>query len=160
MLREPVQQRAATGRGQYHAGRELVCRGDDDGVQAGGRWAWLGGVAGSGLVLFNVAVVRGVEHAEPAVIGIAVASVPLLLAVVGPLLSRSRPAPVVVVAAGVVTAGAALVHGGGRTDAAGLGWAAVVLLTEAAFPLLAVPVLARLGRGPCRCTPAGSLPLA
>ena len=111
----------------------------------GAEWAWLGGVAGSGRGVFNVAVVRGVEHAEPAVIGIAVASVPLLLAVAGPLLGRSRPVPAVVVAAGVVTAGAARVHGGGRTDAAGLGWAAVVLLTEAAFTLLAVPVLARLG---------------
>ncbi len=108
-------------------------------------WVWLGGVAGTGLVLFNVAVVRGVAHAEPAVIGIAVASVPLLLAIAGPLLDRSRPAPAVIVAAGVVTVGAALVHGGGRTDAAGLGWAVVTLLTEAAFTLLAVPVLARLG---------------
>ena len=114
----------------------------------GVEWAWLAGVAGSGLVLFNVAVVRGVEYAEPAVIGIAVASVPLLLAVVGPLLSRSRLTLVLVVAAGVVTAGAALVHGGDRTDAAGLGWAAVVLLTEAAFTLLAVPVLGRLGASP------------
>ncbi|MGH3615228.1 MAG: DMT family transporter [Pseudonocardia sp.] len=108
-------------------------------------WVWLVAVAGTGLVLFNVAVVRGVAHAEPAVIGIAVASVPLLLAVVGPLLNRMRPAPTVVLAAAVVTVGAVLVHGGGRTDAAGLGWAAVVLLTEVAFTLLAMPVLARLG---------------
>lgn len=108
-------------------------------------WAWLGGVAGSGLVLFNVAIVRGVAHAEPAAIGIAVASVPLLLALVGPWLDRSHPTPSVVIAAGIVTAGAVLVHGGGRTDLAGLGWATVVLLTEAAFTLLAIPVLARLG---------------
>jgi len=111
----------------------------------GVEWVWLCGVAAAGLVLFNVAVVRGVQHAEPAVIGIAVASVPLLLAVVGPLLSRSRPTSAVVVAAGIVTVGAVVVNGAGRTDAAGLGWAAVVLLTEAAFTLLAVPVLARLG---------------
>jgi len=108
-------------------------------------WAWLAGIAGTGLVLFNVGVVRGVEHAEPAVIGVAVAAVPLLLAVAGPLMGGSRPAAAVVVAAVVVTAGAVLVQGGGRTDAAGVGWAAVVLVTEAAFTLLAVPVLARLG---------------
>jgi len=111
----------------------------------GREWLWLAGVAGSGLVLFNVAVVRGVEHAEPAVIGVAVASVPLVLAVAGPLLSGSRPAPAVVLAAGVVSVGAVLVQGGGRTDAAGLGWALLVLLTEVGFTLLAVPVLGRLG---------------
>jgi drug/metabolite transporter (DMT)-like permease len=111
----------------------------------GREWLWLVAVAGSGLVLFNVAVVRGVEHAEPAVIGVAVASVPLVLAVAGPLLSGGRPAPAVVVAAGVVSVGAVLVQGGGRTDAAGLAWALLVLLTEVGFTLLAVPVLGRLG---------------
>jgi drug/metabolite transporter (DMT)-like permease len=111
----------------------------------GREWLWLVGVAATGLVLFNLAVVRGVEHAEPAVIGVAVASVPLVLAVAGPLLAGARPAPLVVVAAGVVSAGAVLVQGSGRTDAAGLAWALLVLLTEVAFTLLAVPVLGRLG---------------
>lgn len=111
----------------------------------GREWLWLAAVAGCGLVLFNVGVVRGVEHAEPAVIGVAVASVPLVLAVVGPLAAGRRPAPLVVVAAVIVTAGAALVEGGGRSDVAGLGYAALVLVTEVGFTLLAVPVLGRLG---------------
>jgi drug/metabolite transporter (DMT)-like permease len=111
----------------------------------GREWLWLAGVAVSGLVLFNVALVRGVEHAEPAVLGVAVASVPLVLALAGPLVAGGRPAPGVVAAAGAVSAGAVLVEGGGRTDAVGLGWAAVVLLTEVGFTLLAVPVLGRLG---------------
>src|SRR5688572_30664732 len=38
----------------------------------GAEWLWLGGVASTGMVLFNVAIVRGVEHAEPAVIAVAV----------------------------------------------------------------------------------------
>ena len=50
----------------------------------GREWGWLCGVALTGLVLFNVGVVRGVAHAEPAVIGVAVAAVPLVLAVAGP----------------------------------------------------------------------------
>lgn len=108
-------------------------------------WLWICGVAATGLVLFNLAVVRGVAHAEPAVIGVAVAAVPLALAVAGPLLSGARPAGTVVVGAAVVTVGAILVQGGGRTDAAGLGWALLVLLCEIAFTLLAVPVLGRLG---------------
>ena len=111
----------------------------------GREWAWVGGVAATGLVLFNVGVVRGVAHAEPAVIAVAVAAVPLVLAVAGPLAARTRPAPEVVLGAAVVSVGAALVSGGGRTDAAGLGWAAVVLACEVAFTLLAVPVLGRLG---------------
>jgi drug/metabolite transporter (DMT)-like permease len=111
----------------------------------GREWGWLGGVALTGLVLFNVGVVRGVAHAEPAVIGVAVAAVPLVLAVAGPLAAGRRPAPAVVVGAVAVTAGAALVSGGGRTDLAGLGWAAVVVGGEVAFTLLAVPVLGRLG---------------
>jgi drug/metabolite transporter (DMT)-like permease len=111
----------------------------------GVEWLWLAGVALTGLVLFNVGVVRGVEHAEPAVIGVAVASVPLVLAVAGPLLAGVRPAPLVIVAAVLVSAGAVLVQGGGRTDATGVGWALLVLLTEVGFTVLALPVLGRLG---------------
>ncbi len=109
----------------------------------GAEWLWLLGVAATGLVLFNVALVQGSQHAEPAVLGVAVAGVPALLAVVGPVLEGSRPSPAVVAAALVVTCGAALVQGLGSSDAAGIGWAAVVLGCEAGFTLLAVPVLRR-----------------
>jgi drug/metabolite transporter (DMT)-like permease len=111
----------------------------------GTEWLWLLGVSGCGLVLFNVAIVRGVGHAEPAVIAVAVACVPVLLGVLGPLLERQRPHRRVVVAAVMVTAGGVLVEGTGRTDAIGVGWAAVALLCEAGFTLLAVPVLDRHG---------------
>jgi drug/metabolite transporter (DMT)-like permease len=50
-----------------------------------------------------------------------------------------------VAAALVVTCGAALVQGLGRTDGLGLAWAAVVFGCEAAFTLLAIPVLGRHG---------------
>lgn len=109
----------------------------------GREWLWLTGLAASGLVLFNVAVVRGVAHAEPAVIAVAVACVPLVLGVVGPLLERRTPSRQVLLAAPVVMAGAVLVEGTGRTDAVGVAWAAVALGCEAAFTLLAVPVLQR-----------------
>lgn len=114
-------------------------------VPRGAEWLWLSGVAALGLVLFNVALVRGSEHAEPAALGVAVACVPVVLALVGPLLEGGRPAPGAVLAAVVVTAGAALVQSGGRTDLAGLGWAATVLVCEVGFTLLAVPVLRRHG---------------
>ncbi|MCX5174982.1 DMT family transporter [Streptomyces virginiae] len=111
----------------------------------GREWLWLAGIAATGLVLFNVAVVRGVAHAEPAVIAVAVASVPILLGLLGPFLEGRRPSRRVLLAAPVVVAGAVLVEGTGRTDAAGVAWAALALGCEAAFTLLAVPVLRRHG---------------
>ena len=111
----------------------------------GAEWLWLTGIAATGLVLFNVGLVQGSHHAEPAVLGVAVACVPPLLAVGGPLLERTRPRPAIIAAALVVTGGAALIQGLGRTDAIGIAWAAVVFGCEVAFTLLAVPVLGRHG---------------
>jgi drug/metabolite transporter (DMT)-like permease len=108
-------------------------------------WLWLSGIAVTGLVVFNLALVDGSRHAEPAVLGVAVACVPALLAVVGPLLEGSRPQLYLVAAALVVTGGAALVEGVGRADAVGVVWAVVVFGCEAAFTLLALPVLGRHG---------------
>jgi drug/metabolite transporter (DMT)-like permease len=119
-------------------GRRLV-------MPRGTEWLWLCGVAATGLVLFNVALVAGSRHAEPAVLGVAVACVPSLLAVIGPLLEGSRPRAAGVAAAVVVTCGAGLVQGVGRADAVGVAWAVVVFGCEAAFTLLALPVLGRHG---------------
>lgn len=62
-----------------------------------------------------------------------------------PLLERRRLSPVVLAAALVVTCGAALVTGVGRSDGLGLAWAVVVLCCAAGFGLLAAPVLRRHG---------------
>src|ERR1700733_13240327 len=85
----------------------------------GTEWLWLVGIAVTGLVLFNVALVAGSRHAEPAVLGVAVACVPAVLAVIGPLLEGSRPHAAGGAAAVVVTCGAGLVQGLGRTDGPG-----------------------------------------
>jgi drug/metabolite transporter (DMT)-like permease len=111
----------------------------------GREWLWLAGIAATGLVLFNLAIVRGVAHAQPAAIAVAVAFVPVLLGVIGPLLEGQRPSRTILLAAGVVTAGSVLVEGAARADAAGIAWAALALACEAAFTLLAVPVLSRHG---------------
>jgi drug/metabolite transporter (DMT)-like permease len=108
-------------------------------------WLWLLGVTAAGLVIFNIALVRGAGHAEPAVLGVAVSCVPLLLAAIGPVQHGERPRVPVLAGAALVTCGAGLVQGLGRSDAIGLGWAVVVLVCEAAFTLLAVPLLARHG---------------
>jgi drug/metabolite transporter (DMT)-like permease len=111
----------------------------------GAEWLWLTGIAVTGLVVFNVALVEGSRHAEPAVLGVAVACVPAVLALAGPLLEGTRPRVSAVMAALVVTCGAALVQGVGRADAEGVAWAAVVFGCEAGFTLLAIPVLKRHG---------------
>ena len=108
-------------------------------------WLWLSGIGVTGLVMFNLALVEGSRHAEPAVLGVAVACVPAVLAMVGPLLEGTRPRAATVTAALVVTCGAGLVQGLGRTDAIGVAWAVVVFGCEAAFTLLAIPVLGRHG---------------
>ncbi len=108
-------------------------------------WLWLLGVTLTGLVVFNLALVRGARHAEPAVLGVAVACVPVLLAAVGPLLEGRPPRRTALAAALVVTCGAVLVQGVGRSDGTGLLWAVVVFACEAAFTLLALPVLRRIG---------------
>ena len=114
-------------------------------VPRGREWLWLIGIAATGLVLFNVAVVRGVAHAEPAVIAVAVACAPILIGVIGPFMQHHQPRGALVLGAGVVTVGAIVVEGTGRTDATGVFWAAVALICEAAFTLLAIPVLGRHG---------------
>jgi drug/metabolite transporter (DMT)-like permease len=115
----------------------------------GTEWLWLTGIAVTGLVLFNLALVEGSGHAEPAVLGVAVACVPAVLAIIGPLLedpnskakAKAKAKTQAITAALVVTSGAALVQGLGRADATGLAWAVVVFGCEAAFTLLAIPVL-------------------
>jgi drug/metabolite transporter (DMT)-like permease len=111
----------------------------------GTEWLWLSGIAATGLVIFNVALVEGSHHAEPAVLGVAVACVPAVLAVLGPVLEGTRPRGQAIVAALIVTGGAVLVQGAGRADAIGLVCAAVVFVCEAMFTLLAIPVLRRHG---------------
>ena len=111
----------------------------------GRQWAWLIASATAGLSGYNLAVVRAVEHAEPAVVGTVVACVPLVLAIGSPLVSRRRPPLRLVLAAGVVVVGAVIIQGGGRSSAAGIALSVVALAGEAGFTLLAMPVLASLG---------------
>ena len=111
----------------------------------GAEWGWLIGVALTGLVVFNLALVYGSRHAEPAVLAVAVAGVPVALAALGPALEGRRPRARVVAAALVVSGGAVAGEGVGRADAVGLLWALTVFACEAGFTLLALPVLGRHG---------------
>jgi drug/metabolite transporter (DMT)-like permease len=103
-------------------------------------------LAATGLVLFNLFVIEGVRETDPATVGVIVGCVPVVLAFAGPLLERRPLSGRVIVAAVVVAAGAAGVQwAGGGITAAGLLLALGALACEAAFSLLAVPHLKRLG---------------
>jgi drug/metabolite transporter (DMT)-like permease len=103
-------------------------------------------LSATGLVLFNLCVIEGVRETDPATVGVIVGCVPIVLAVAGPLLERRPLSGRVIVAGVIVAVGAAGVQGtGGELTTAGLLFALGALGCEAAFSLLAVPHLKRLG---------------
>jgi drug/metabolite transporter (DMT)-like permease len=103
-------------------------------------------LAATGLAAFNLLVMAAEESMDPGSVGVIVATVPVLLALAGPLQDGRRPERRVVGAAVVVAAGAAAVQGlGGEITVAGLAAALGALACEAAFSLLAAPLLAPLG---------------
>jgi drug/metabolite transporter (DMT)-like permease len=96
-------------------------------------------------VLFNAFVIGASRHASATLIGTVIGTVPVILALVGPLLARSRPSGRVLVAALVVVAGATTVTGPGGGSLVGVLYAVGALVCEACFSLLALPLLPRLG---------------
>ena len=102
-------------------------------------------LAVTGLVLFNVCVIEATRHASPTLVGTIIGTVPVVLALAGPLLARSRPSALVVAGAVVVVAGATLTTGLGGGSLTGLAWSVGALACEACFSLLAMPLLPKLG---------------
>ncbi|MFI6455466.1 DMT family transporter [Streptosporangium amethystogenes] len=102
-------------------------------------------LATTGLAGFNLFLVEATRHAGPAMIGTVVGAVPLVLALVGPLMERRRPAPRTVGAAIVVALGAAVAAGLGSGSLPGLLLSLGALAGEVAFSLLAIPLLPKLG---------------
>ena len=98
-----------------------------------------------GLVLFNVLAIATLRHADPATLGSALACSPLVLALGGPLVRRSGAGVRVLVAAGLVVGGSILVQGLGNGGLVGTLLSIGVLLCEALFSLLAVPLLPKFG---------------
>jgi drug/metabolite transporter (DMT)-like permease len=112
------------------------------------RWRTVGRLAllaATGLVLFNVVVLAALRRADPEVLGSVIGCTPLALAAAGPIQQRRRPETRLLQAAAVVVVGAAIVQGTGRTSLTGLLLAVAALACEAAFSLVAAPLLPRLG---------------
>jgi drug/metabolite transporter (DMT)-like permease len=95
----------------------------------------------SGMVLFNVAIVRAVTTGEPAVVATIVGLAPVGLALVVPALDRRRPRAGILAGAALAAIGAAAVEGFGHADLAALAWSVVALAGEVAFTVLAAPLL-------------------
>ncbi|MFC0862016.1 DMT family transporter [Sphaerimonospora cavernae] len=126
-------------------------------------WALLAALALTGLVAFNVCVIEATRAAGPSLVGIILGTVPLALAVLGPLTGtltglltgqptsgkagggRPLPSPRIVVAALVVVAGATVATGAGSGNLSGLMWSLGALACEVCFSLLALPLLPKLG---------------
>ncbi len=108
-------------------------------------WIWLVLLAATGQALYNVAVVNGVSHAEPAAIAVLVGLVPVVFIIAEAIRLRQRPRTSMILGVALVIAGATLVQGTGHTSTLGVAWALLALACEGAHTLLAVPVLRRLG---------------
>jgi drug/metabolite transporter (DMT)-like permease len=103
-------------------------------------------LAASGLAGFNLLVIAAERSMDAASVGVVVATVPIVLAIAAPLQERRRVRPRVLLAAAIVALGAAAVQGvGGDVTVAGLAAALGALLGEAAFSLVAAPLLPSLG---------------
>jgi drug/metabolite transporter (DMT)-like permease len=111
-------------------------------------WLLITALAITGLVLFNVFVIAALRRTDSATLGSVVACSPLLLAVAGPLFTRTTRSVrlrTALCAATVVAIGSAIVQGFGHGTVTGTLFAVAVLICEALFSLLAVPLLPRLG---------------
>jgi drug/metabolite transporter (DMT)-like permease len=103
-------------------------------------------LAATGLAGFNAFLIAALREADAGSVGVIVGCVPLALALLGPALEGRAPSGRVVAAALVVSAGAAFVQwSGGPMSPVGLALSLGALACEAAFSLLAVPLLATLG---------------
>lgn len=110
-----------------------------------GVWLRIAGLAITGMLGYNAAIITAEQTAEPAVPGAIVGCAPLAVALLSPLMQARSPAARGLAAAGLVVLGTYIVQGFGRTDGTGLGWSAVALACEVAFTLLAASTLTLTG---------------
>jgi drug/metabolite transporter (DMT)-like permease len=98
-----------------------------------------------GVTGFNYRTAEAVRHTGAATVGTVIATVPVVLAIAGPLAAHRRPAPPVIAAAVLVAAGAGITTGLGGTNLPGLLLALGALVAEVSFTLAAVPLLPLFG---------------
>jgi drug/metabolite transporter (DMT)-like permease len=105
------------------------------------QWVRLIALASTGLAGFNWFVIEGAKRADPAFLVAVVGAVPIILAVLGPILGRTRVRPMTVGGAVVVGIGIVVVSGATSAPLAAAPYAVGILLCEVLFTLLAMPLL-------------------
>ncbi|TDC45719.1 DMT family transporter [Jiangella ureilytica] len=98
-------------------------------------------LAGTGLAAFNWLLIEGTQRSDPAFFAAVLGATPLLLALAGPLLDGGRIRARTVAGSTIVVAGILVVQGATTAPLGALPYAVGFLLCEAAFTLLAVPLL-------------------
>lgn len=98
-------------------------------------------LAGTGLAAFNWLLIEGTQRSDPAFMAAVVGATPLVLALAGPLLDGGRVRARTVAGSTVVVAGILIVQGTTVAPLGAVPYAVGFLLCEAAFTLLAVPLL-------------------
>src|SRR5918996_2258688 len=111
-----------------------------------GDLGWLGAVALTGMVAFNVLLIAATARADPSLVGAIVGTAPVALAILGALQDRRSPSVGLVFAAVVVALGAAVVQQARLVgDTVGVLLAVGAMFGEVGFSLFAVPVLRKIG---------------
>ncbi|MBB5852779.1 drug/metabolite transporter (DMT)-like permease [Amycolatopsis umgeniensis] len=102
-------------------------------------------LAATGMIGFQACLLFAQRYAEPGLVAAFLGGTPLVLALVGPLAKGKRPSWAPVTGAVLAGLGIAVLSGGGAARWQGLVLAALAMICEALFTLLAVGVLERLG---------------
>ncbi|SDU21707.1 DMT family transporter [Jiangella alkaliphila] len=98
-------------------------------------------LAGTGLAAFNWLLIEGTTRSDPAFMAAVLGATPLVLALAGPLLDGGRVRAWTLAGSTFVVAGILVVQGATTAPLGALPYAVGFLLCEAAFTLLAVPLL-------------------
>lgn len=98
-------------------------------------------LAGTGLAGFNWLLIEGTQRSDPAFFAAVLGATPLVLALAGPLFDGGRVRVRTVAGSTIVVAGILVVQGATTAPLGALPYAVGLLLCEAAFTLLAVPLL-------------------
>ncbi|WET78526.1 DMT family transporter [Amycolatopsis sp. QT-25] len=102
-------------------------------------------LAATGMIGFQACLLFAQRYAEPGLVAAFLGGTPLVLALAGPLANGKRPSWAPVTGAVLAGLGIAVLSGGGAARWQGLALAALAMVCEALFTLLAVGVLERLG---------------
>lgn len=114
----------------------------------GREWGWLAALAAVGMAGCSVLMIEATRVGDPGSVGVVIGAAPLVIVLVGSITARRRPSGRLVLAALVVTAGAAVAQvgaGGGTVDPLGVVLSLGALAGAVGMTVLAAPVLPRLG---------------